>query len=99
MCRCYFCYTRGGSGSKVLMCLYDLEKAYDSVEYPVLHVGDCLRWVLMINGKLWRVMKNWYSGRSCMFSEGRWEVGTGVKQGSILSPVCNGPTVQEASRF
>ena len=73
MCRCYFCYTRGGSGSKVLMCLYDLEKAYDSVEYPVLHVGDCLRWVLMINGKLWRVMKNWYSGRSCFLKvDGKW---------------------------
>ena len=43
-------------GSSVLMCLYDLQKDYDSVEYPVLlerlyGVG--------INGKLWRLLKNW----------------------------------------
>ena len=79
-----------GSGSKVLMCLYDLEKAYDSVEYPVLlerlfEVG--------INGKLWRVMKNWYSGGSSFVKvDGKcsslsYGVGRGVKQGSILSPV------------
>ena len=77
------------SGSKVLMCLYDLQKAYDSVEYPVLleklyEVG--------INGKLWRLLKNWYLGGRCkvrldgICSEG-FEVERGVKKGSVLSPV------------
>ena len=42
-------------GSVVHMCLYDLSKAFDSVEYPVLlkrlfDVG--------INGKLWRLLKD-----------------------------------------
>ena len=48
-----------GGGSKVYMCLYDLQKAFDLVEYPVLfrrlfEVG--------INGKMWRVLKSWYQG-------------------------------------
>ena len=39
------------------MCLYDLQKALDSVEYPVLlkrlyEVG--------VNGKCWRLIKSWY---------------------------------------
>ena len=66
-----------------------MQKAYDSVEYPVLleklyEVG--------INGKLWRVLKNWYLGGRCkvrldgICSEG-FEVERGVKQGSVLSPV------------
>ena len=45
-----------------LMCLYGLEKACDSVEYPVLLER---LFEVSINGKLWRVMKNWYSGGSC----------------------------------
>ena len=42
------------SGSDVFMCLYDLQKAYDSVEYPVLlqRLFDG-----GINGKLWRLVK------------------------------------------
>ena len=41
------------------MCLYDLEKAFDSVEYSVLlnrmfEVG--------INGKAWRLVRSWYEG-------------------------------------
>ena len=44
-------YLRGGS--QVFMCLYNLQKAFDSVEYPVLlkrlyEVG--------VNGKCWRLM-------------------------------------------
>ena len=39
------------------MCLYDLQKAFDSVEYTALlerlfEVG--------VNGKMWRLLKNWY---------------------------------------
>ena len=56
-------------GSVVHMCLYDLSKAFDSVEYPVLlkrlfDVG--------INGKLWRLLKDWYKGAACVVrSNGR----------------------------
>ena len=70
------------------MCLYDLQKAFDSVEYPVLleklfDVG--------VNGKMWRLLKSWYDGGSCrvrmdgMLSE-NFQVKRGVKQGSVLSP-------------
>ena len=46
-------------GSKPYLCLFDLEKAYDSVELPIL-----LKWLLDlgINGKCWRFIKNWYTG-------------------------------------
>ena len=70
------------------MCLYDLQKAFDSVEYPVLleklfEAG--------VNGKLWRVLKNWYEGGSGWVKlDGRlsesFEICRGVKQGSVLSP-------------
>jgi hypothetical protein len=42
------------TGSDVLMCLYDVQKAYDSVEYPVLLKG---LFDVGVNGKLWRLMK------------------------------------------
>lgn len=42
-------------GSKVYMCLYDLEKAFDSVEYPVLLHQ---LYGMGINGKLWRLLKD-----------------------------------------
>ena len=44
-------------GGKVYMCLYDLEKAYDSVEFFVLlkrlfQVG--------VNSKTWHILWSWY---------------------------------------
>ena len=70
------------------MCLYDLQKAFDSVEYPVLleklyDVG--------MNGKMWRLLKSWYKGGSCQVKvdgsvSDRFTVERGVKQGSVLSP-------------
>ncbi len=75
-------------GSKVHMCLYDLQKAFDSVEYPVLlrrlfEVG--------VNGKAWRLLKNWYEGAKCQVRLGgalseTFEIRRGVKQGLILAP-------------
>ena len=70
------------------MCLYVLQQAFDFVEYPVLleklfDVG--------VNGKMWRLLKNWYNGGSCkvkldgMLSHS-FLVERGVKQGSVLSP-------------
>ena len=78
-----------GNGSRVFMCLYDLQKAFDSIEYPVLL--DRL-YVAGINGKCWRLIKNWYEGACCRvkIDEGKlsqpFPVDRGVKQGSILSP-------------
>ena len=45
-------YLRGGS--HVYMCLYDLQKAFDSVENPVLLEK---LFYARINGKLWRLMQ------------------------------------------
>ena len=79
-------YLRGGS--RVYMCLYDLQKAFDSVEYPVLleklyDVG--------VKGKMWRLLESWYKGGSCQVKvdgrvSDRFMVERGVKQGSVLSP-------------
>ncbi len=79
-------YFRGGS--QVYMCLYDLQKAFDSVEYTVLleKLFDA-----GVNGKTWRLLKSWYIGGSSqvkldgMLSHS-FPVERGVKQGSVLSP-------------
>ena len=44
------------------MCLYDLQKAFDSVEYPVLleKLFDA-----GVNGKMWTFLKNWYESCFC----------------------------------
>ena len=69
-------YVRGSSG--VHMCLYDLEKAFVSIEYPVLfnrlfEVG--------VNGKTWRVLKSWYEGAVGQVRlDGALSVKRGVKQ-------------------
>ena len=75
-------------GGKPYLCLFDLEKAYDSVELPVLlqRLFD-----LGINGKCCRLIKNWYtSSRGRVRVDGHLSdpflVKRGVKQGSVLSP-------------
>ena len=80
-------YVEGGD--RVLMCLYDLQKAFDSVEYPVLlkRLYD-----IGINGKMWRLIKNWYTGARCQvkldggYLSDPYPMERGVKQGSVLSP-------------
>ena len=44
-------------GEKPFLCLYDIEKAFDSVEFPILlqHIFS-----IGINGKSWRIIKAWY---------------------------------------
>jgi len=75
-------------GSDVYMCLYDLQKAFDSVEYCVLlerlfSVG--------VNGRMWRLLRSWYNNvrcRVCMNGNlsSDFAVQRGVRQGSVLSP-------------
>ena len=52
-------------GSWVYMCLYDLQKAF---EFPVLL--DCL-YKAGINGKVWRLLKAWYTGSVCCVKIGK----------------------------
>ena len=75
-------------GSTVYMCLYDLQKAFDSVEFPVLL--DRL-YSIGVSGKTWRIIKNWYDGSSCCvkLEDGHsniFPIERGVRQGSVLSP-------------
>ena len=75
-------------GGKVYMCLYDLEKAFDSVEFPVVlrrlfNVG--------VNSKTWRILRSWYTDGQSSVRLGQhfsspFPLGRGVRQGSILSP-------------
>ena len=72
----------------VYMCLYDLQKAFDSVEVPVLlqglfDVGVC--------SKTWRILQSWFTDccsvvRLGSQSSSPFTVQRGVRQGSILSP-------------
>ena len=49
------------NGGKPFLCFDDMEKAFDSVEIPML-----LKQLYSsgINGKLWRMLKHWYSTSS-----------------------------------
>ena len=80
-------YVRYGSTVHI-MCLYDLQKAFNNVESPVLlhrlhSVG--------VNGKLWRIIRNGYQGGVCSVKlddsySDIFPILRGVRQGSILSP-------------
>ena len=50
------CHLR--DGDQPYLCLFDMEKAFDSVEIPVL-----LKYIFNagINGKFWRIIKSWYT--------------------------------------
>ena len=72
-------------GDSVYTCYYDLEKAFDTVEFCVLleqlaHVG--------IRGKL---IKNWHEDLHAQVKVGnllscRLPIGRGIRQGSVMSP-------------
>ena len=75
-------------GDKVYMCLYDLHKAYDSVEYSILLKR---LYEAGINSKCWRLIKAWYHQPMCKVKvDGRtsssFVIERGVRQGSVLSP-------------
>ena len=75
-------------GDTPYLCFFDLEKAFDSVEYSTLlsHIFK-----LGINGKCWRLIKDWYYDTSSVVKVNNkcsdsFPVKRGVKQGSVLSP-------------
>ena len=77
------------SGAAVFQCLYDLEKAFDSVEHDVLlyHLFKT-----GINGKGWRVIGDFYKDvEACVRLDTSlshsFQLRRGVKQGSVLSPL------------
>ena len=75
-------------GGKPFVGFYDMEKAFDTVDTPIVleriySVG--------VNGKLWGLLKSWYSSAtakvcvdSCFLE--KFSISRGVKQGSVLSP-------------
>ena len=73
-------------GGTPFLCLFDIEKTFDSVELPIL-----LQHLLNkgINGKFWRLIKNWYTNstsRVRVNNQLSEPFTVGVKQGSVLSP-------------
>ena len=74
---------------KVYMCFYDLQKAFDSIQYPVLLKR---LYESGVNGKAWRILRNWYTSSNSMVRvngvlSSPFTLERGVLQGSILSPV------------
>ena len=68
--------------------IYDIEKAFDSVEFPILLSHLCS---LGINGKTWCLIKSWYSSPTSRVKHQNvfsapFPINRGVKQGSVLSP-------------
>ena len=76
-------------GDKVYLCLYDLEKAFDSIEFATLLSHLFKRG---INGRCWRLIKSWYTNAKSVVKHGGklshpFCVSRGVRQGSVLSPM------------
>ena len=72
------------NGGKPFVGFYDMEKAFDSVETPILL--ERIYSAVGVNGKLWRLLKSWYSTStarvrvdSCF--SGKFSISRGVKQG------------------
>ena len=70
------------------MCFYDLQKAFDSIQYPVLlkHLYEA-----GVNGKAWRIIRSWYTSPNSMVRvngvlSSPFTLERGVLQGSVLSP-------------
>ena len=76
-------------GDDAYLCLYDLEKAFDSIEFPTLLSHLFKRG---INGKCWRLIKSWYTNPESVVKHAgtlshSFRVHRGVRQGSVLSPM------------
>ena len=78
--------TRGGDTAYI--CFFDLQKAFDTVQYPLLLKRVFERG---INGKAWRILNSWYTKPKCKIRVNGMLSSTitlerGVLQGSVLSP-------------
>ena len=87
------------------MCLYDLHKAYDSVEYSILLKR---LYEAGINSKCWRLIKAWYHQPMCKVKvDGRTssslllrEVYIKVSSLSCLVSNCHeSPTAEDAATY
>ena len=71
------------------MCFYDLQKAFDSIQYPILlkrlfEAG--------VDGRVWRLLRSWYTSPRCRVKiNGSFSsaitLERGFLQGSVLSPI------------
>ena len=75
-------------GDRAYICFFDLQKAFDTVQYPLLlkRAFDC-----GINGKAWRLLNSWYTKPKCKIQVNKKlsssiTLERGVLQGSVLSP-------------
>ena len=75
-------------GDNRYLCFFDLQKAFDSVQYPIMlkRVYKC-----GIMGKTWRLLRSWYTAPKCMVhlngkTSEPYTMERGVLQGSVLSP-------------
>ena len=54
-------------GDEAYLCLYDLEKAFDTIEFAtnLSHLFNC-----GINGRCWRLIKSWYTNAKSVVKHG-----------------------------
>ena len=70
------------------MCFYDLQKAFDSIQYPVLLKR---LYESGVDGRAWRLLRSWYTSPKSMVRvngllSSPFTLERGVLQGSVLSP-------------
>ena len=75
-------------GDDTYLCLYDLEKAFGSIEFPTL-LSHLFKYG--INGKCWRLIRSWYTNPESVVKHAGtlshpFRINRGVRQGSVLSP-------------
>ena len=75
-------------GDTTYLCLFDLAKAFDMVQYPVLlqRSYEC-----GVVGRAWRLLRSWYTSPQCRVKvngqlSDSFSLQRGVLQGSVLSP-------------
>ena len=81
--------TYSNKNEKMHMCFYDLQKAFDSIQYPILlkrlfEAG--------VDGRVWRLLRSWYRSPRCRVKingslSSAITLERGVLQGSVLSPI------------
>ncbi len=76
-------------GRHPYICLFDVEKAFDSIELSTLLSRLS---AIGINGKCWRILFSWYSSVSSIIRinsslSDPFLIARGVKQGSVPSPI------------